>query len=236
MLIFALLFLLFSPAIVSAEPLAQINISIGIVEVSENSSITVSDDKTKKNITALLTEAQKIINELAFGGENIIKLQIGSFEKLKLANPPKVELKSEKGYIVTGWDYLQSASIVDANAYSKKTDLQIFIFSNKIIDISNGEIFYTGGFYIEGTNKIAISYINQEIYAAQYPRFYPMILLHELGHYLGLKHKPKKECEKIRFIMCEDSRVISTPQTTEASYKKAWHDFYYLRTGQKPPQ
>ena len=62
----------------------------------------------------------------------------------------------------------------------------------------------------------------------------PELFMHELGHFLNLDHTASALCQETQFVMCvgfDNAKLVF-----DAQYKQAWREFYYQRTGQKPPQ
>ncbi|OGF62936.1 hypothetical protein A2926_02445 [Candidatus Giovannonibacteria bacterium RIFCSPLOWO2_01_FULL_44_40] len=60
------------------------------------------------------------------------------------------------------------------------------------------------------------------------------ILSHELGHFVGIKtHADEDVCKQKPLIMCGTSGKDAKYIIFDESYKKAWRDFYYQKTGQR---
>lgn len=170
-------------------------------------------------ITALLKQATRTINKDVFGGRDAIELKPAFINRLILENPP-IYKDINIPYAI---DVDKIWPLIEGLEHSAKADIIITFFRPALAYFDEAEKLMKGAAGVAYGNLYAGRQIAMQITVP--PSDYDVpILLHELGHLLGMDHPDESFCARTKSISCpanwKDSIIM------DEFSKKAWHNFY----------
>ncbi len=175
----------------------------------------------KKAVNELLNNTEAVINKEVFGGRKAVELKAVFIEYWHIENPPLVG---------TAIDFDAAISLVEKLQHSPPPDLIIMIFAGEMVvyDPYEKRFDKASGAARMRSQKSPNGLYGDIIGLANFfsAKNKDATLRHELGHMFGLADT---DCSKL-IIMCGDGR---SGRKIDESYKKAWRDFYFARTGQR---
>jgi len=186
----------------------------------------------REAINAILNQAEAIINKEIFDNKSAIKFKLAFTKQWNIKNPPIYKDIN----IPHAVDVAKIWPLVDELERPAEADVYITLFRPALAYFDSKEGRMKGAAGVAYGNL----YFGQQM-ALQIGLGTPAsdgdvsLLLHELGHLLDQGHPSEKLCAETKIIMCPRGRVSIV---LDELYKKAWHDFYYQKTGQgfKPSQ
>ncbi|MDP2669362.1 MAG: hypothetical protein Q8P07_06095 [bacterium] len=212
------LFFGFSPPVSaeSEQPQATINVGIYytfkptytfIQQNGRNTEIVEFENSAEfeNGVKDLIKNTETLVN--SFFSRKIIGLEIAFLEYWEIKNMPLYR-EPEKFRDAVNIDKV--FEIMDGGSALPQADIYLILFELPIAHTISETTNKTEIEHLDGKlnvwegNKIALS----TFYNPKAP-LQALTLLHELGHYLGLKHTPAEVCEQIMHVMCSPNQNAS---------------------------